>query len=86
MTDKEIDWKEHFASCKDGDDFVKLFRKIGSNKRARNEYLNYLKRRGDMQALDSIGQFKKKRYERRKEIQRNNQELDDKYKQTRLDE
>ena len=85
MTDKEFDWKDHLSQCKSGDDFVKLFKKIGSDKRARNEYINYLKRKGDLESLNSIGEFKKKRHDRRKEIQKNNQELDDKYKQTRLE-
>lgn len=84
MNDKEFNWKGHLKTCKDSDDYVDLFKKIRANKRARNEYLNYLRRRGNLQAINSIGKFKKKRHDRRKEIEKLNKEMSDKYKQTTL--
>jgi len=81
MPSSEVNWKDIFALFSDDEDFQREFKRTKTNKRARNTYLNYLKKKKDYQTQEAIELYKKRRHDRRKKLKEETKILDDTQKQ-----
>lgn len=84
MTDKEFDWKEHFALCRSGDDFVALFKKVRRDRSSRKAYLNFLRRKDNIKAYEAVRKFKERRHDRRVALRMGTLKLNLKKKQSEV--